>query len=89
VALLWAQLVFFGPNLYWSGAGGGLVIPPHLAYVFTLTFWAIVAVVFGIVARHVRSSARVIGAVLCVVTVVVMARLVTPVLNWEILIESP
>jgi hypothetical protein len=90
VALLWAQLVFFGPNLYSSGAGGRPLIPPHLAYVFTLTFWTIVAVVFGIAARHLRSSpVRLAGAVLVVVTFVVMARLVTTLMNWEILIESP
>jgi hypothetical protein len=89
VTLLWAQLVFFGPNLYSSGAGGGLVIPEHLAHLFTLGFWAIVAVVFGIVARHVRSTpAQLVGAILCVVTVVVIARLATPLMNWEILIES-
>jgi predicted membrane protein len=89
VTLLWAQLVFFGPNLY-SGPGSSLVIPEHLAYVFTLAFWAIVAVVFGVVARHMRSSpARLVGSILCVVTVVVLVRLVTPLMNWEILIESP
>jgi predicted membrane protein len=89
VSLLWAQLVFFGPNLYSSGAGSRLVFPPHLAYVFTLVFWAIVAVVFGIVTRPRRSSpARLAGAILCVVTVVVIVRLMTPVMNWEILIES-
>jgi hypothetical protein len=88
IAFGWAQLVFFGPSMFWVDPRYGLVLPHQWALLVTLAFWLAAALAFGVLARRLKSPALVLaGAVAFVAGTTLAIRAAAPLFHWRILME--
>jgi hypothetical protein len=89
MAIGWPQLVFFGPTIFWAEPRSGLVLPHQWALLVTLAFWLVAAFAFGLLARRMSSPAvLLISAVGFVAGTAVAVRVVAPLFNWHMVMES-
>jgi hypothetical protein len=80
--VFWPQYVFFGPGLTGSR---GPVLPAQHAYLVTLGFWAVLALVFGLLTKGLRSAWLACSlAVVWVAGTTYAIRLIVPFFHWTL-----
>jgi hypothetical protein len=89
VAVLWPQLVFFGPSLFRADSPG-LVVPHEWSYISMVIFWLMASAIFGVCVRRVKSFGVLLAlAAVFVPATVVLVRLVVPLFGWRQIFEGP
>jgi hypothetical protein len=88
MAVVWPQLVFFGPALYWKD--GGPALPHAWASIASWVFWLTAAAAYGLATRNVHSIAiAIVMALLFAVAVTLSIRFLLPVVGMRALLEFP
>jgi hypothetical protein len=84
--IFWPQYVFFGPGLTGSR---GPVLPEQHAYLITIGFWAVLALLFGLLTKGLRSAWVVFSLALVWVAGTTYAiRLIVPFFNWTLRVTN-
>ena len=84
--VFWPQYVFFGPGLTGSQ---GPVLPEQHAYLITMGFWAVLALVFGLLTKGLRSARVALALALVWVAGTTYAiRLIVPFFNWTLRVTN-
>ena len=89
-AIVWPQLIFFGPTLWSVEPNGGPAFPHALAGFATVVFWAVIGGLFVASVRRLTSLPVLLGlAVIVVIGAYAAVRAAVPVMNWRFLLEFP
>lgn len=89
-AIVWPQLVFFGPRLWTTSPVGGPVLPYRWAGVITIAFWALIAAGFAPITRRLASFPVLVGlSIVVVISTYMLVKATIPLFNWRLLLEFP
>ena len=81
-------MVFFGPSMFWAQPGAGLVLQ-QWAHLATAAFWLVAALGFGLLTRRLRSLLLLaVFAVVFVAAISIAVRLIAPLFNVQLVMES-